>query len=143
MGLWLTSSPENSKKKSAEIRCIVTHKTATTDSARPNNINSFRNHILKSKIFPNPDVFRFISENPFRISLVYLRLVSIRVVGRHKTNQKVSQKDNKTNYRSNISPIYHLNKSPKFIKSADLIILIFIYVTYRSKITPNPKAHST
>ena len=118
---------------------MITHETATTDLARPNNINSFRNHFLKYIIFPNPD------ENPFyfRKSISYkfgVFAFGIHTGGGSTQNKPTrSHVEHKINYGSNISPIYHLNKSPKFTKSVDLIILIFIYVIYRSKITPNLK----
>ena len=124
MGLWLTSSPEISKKKSVEVRCIITHKTATTDSARPNNINSFRNHFLNFNIFPNPD------ENPFYFRKSISYKFGVFAFGIHmgggSTQLKPrshNKKDEKTIYGSNISLIYYLNKSSKSIKSVDLVIL--------------------
>ena len=126
VGLWLTSSPEISRKKSVEVRCITTQKTATTESALPNNVNSFQNYFLKIKYSQSQTYSILLSKNPFlvlfRISLEFG--VWYPCGWRVDTTQiKKSQQKGiiKTIYGSNISPIYYLNILSKFIKSVDLI----------------------
>ena len=121
VGLWLTSSPEISRKISVEVRCITTQKTATTDSALPLNINSFQDHFLKIKHSQTRTYFFLLSKNS--ISHIWFGVwypCGWRV---DTTQTKKSQPKDivLTIYGSNICPIYYLNNSSKFIKSVDLI----------------------